>query len=74
MLVFAVCVFAALEAGAQSFAPQGWADGVKLNELVDTNPDPKIVEVTLVAQLADVEVAAGKLVHAWTYNGGLPAR
>jgi FtsP/CotA-like multicopper oxidase with cupredoxin domain len=72
IFVFAVCVFAALEAGAQSLAPQGWADGVKLNELADTNPDPKIVEVTLVAQLADVEIAPGKLVHAWTYNGGLP--
>ncbi len=59
-------------AQAQSFAPAGWADGVKLNELPDLNPDPNIVEVNLVAKLADVEVAPGKVVRAWTYNGGLP--
>jgi len=57
---------------AQSFAPAGWADGLRLNELPDTNTDPRIVEVTLTAKLADVEVAPGKRVHAWTYNGGLP--
>ena len=59
-------------AGKQSYAPAGWQDGVKLNELADRNPDPKIVEVDLVAKLSDVEVAPGKRVHAWTYNGGLP--
>jgi FtsP/CotA-like multicopper oxidase with cupredoxin domain len=26
----------------------------------------------LTARLADVEVAPGKVVHAWTYDGGLP--
>src|SRR5918994_706016 len=67
-----VCLLMPAMAAAQSFAPQGWADGVKLNELPDANPDPRIVEVTLTAKLADVEVAPGKVVHAWTYNGGLP--
>ena len=67
-----VCLLAPLSAAAQSYAPAGWADGVKLNELPDLNADPKIVEVNLVAKLADVEVAPGKTVHAWTYNGGLP--
>ena len=59
-------------AQAQSFAPAGWADGLKLSELIDKNPDPNIVEVDLIATLAEVEVAPGKRVHAWTYNGGLP--
>ena len=59
-------------AWAQSFAPPGWSDGLKLNEPADLNPDPRIVEVNLTAQLADVEIAPGKRVHAWTYNGGLP--
>lgn len=59
-------------AAAQSLAPAGWADGVKLAELPDLNPDPNIVEVNLVAKLAEVEVAPGKRVHAWTYNGGIP--
>lgn len=47
-------------------------DSVRLKEAVDRNPDPKIVEVDLTARLAAVEVAPGKQVTAWTYNGGLP--
>ena len=56
---------------AQSYAPAGWADDIKLNELVDRNPDPKIVEVDMTAKLADVQIG-GKTVHAWTYNGSIP--
>ena len=66
-----ICLLFANYAAAQSLAPAGWADGVKLPELVDRNPDPRIVEIDLVAQLADVDVD-GKTVRAWTYNGGLP--
>jgi FtsP/CotA-like multicopper oxidase with cupredoxin domain len=58
-------------AAAQSFAPPGWADDVKLVEPVDRNPDPRIVEIDLTAKLADVQID-GKVVHAWTYDGGLP--
>jgi hypothetical protein len=57
---------------SQSFAPPAWDERLKLNELVDSNADPKIVEVTLVAKLADVEIAPGKRVSEWTYNGWLP--
>ena len=64
-LASAVC------ASAQSFAPAGWADDLKLAELVDRNSDPAIVEVDMVAKLADV-IVDGKTVHAWTYNGTLP--
>jgi FtsP/CotA-like multicopper oxidase with cupredoxin domain len=67
-----VCLCLAAPAFAQPLAPAGWADGLKLNELADRNPDPTIVEIDLVAKLADVEVAPGKVVHAWTYNGGIP--
>src|SRR5687767_11754928 len=67
-----VCMLTAVSAAGQSDAPAGWSDGLKLNELLDTNPDPRIVEVTLTAELVEVEVAPGKRVHAWTYNGGLP--
>jgi FtsP/CotA-like multicopper oxidase with cupredoxin domain len=55
-----------------SLQPPDWDAGIRLAEVQDRNPDPRIVEVELVAQLADVEVAPGKRVHAWTYNGGLP--
>jgi len=59
-------------AAPASFAPSGWDRDVKLTEALDLNPDPNIVEIDLTARLADVEVAPGKKVHAWTYNGGIP--
>ena len=58
-------------AQSQSFAPEGWADSIKLTEAADRNPDPKIVEIDLVAKRADVQID-GRVVHAWTYNGGIP--
>jgi FtsP/CotA-like multicopper oxidase with cupredoxin domain len=70
-IILAVLLGLPAGAAAQSFAPAGWADDLKLNESPDRNPDPAIVEVDLTAQLADVQVD-GKTVHAWTYNGGLP--
>src|SRR5689334_12598222 len=70
-VALAVCLLVPGFASAQSFAPAGWADDFKLNEPADRNPDPKIVEIDLVAKLADVQID-GKTVHAWTYNGGLP--
>jgi FtsP/CotA-like multicopper oxidase with cupredoxin domain len=72
VLVVMSCVLLAAAARAQSLAPAGWAADLELNELADTNPDPKIVEVTMTAKLAEVEVAPGKRVRAWTYDGGLP--
>ena len=55
-----------------SLAPPGWDADLKLAELPDKNPDPKVIEIELTAKLASVEVAPGKQVKAWTYNGGLP--
>jgi FtsP/CotA-like multicopper oxidase with cupredoxin domain len=69
---FVLCLLAPALAAAQSFAPTGWDAGLKLNESVDANPDPKVVEVTLTARLAEVEVSPGKRAQAWTYDGGLP--
>ena len=54
------------------FAPAGWDAELKLPEAHDKNPDPKIVEVDIIAREADVEVAPGRKVHAFTYNGGIP--
>ena len=74
-----VCVFAlcasigfAVAAGAESLQPSGWDTGVKLVEAADTNPDPRIVELTLEARVASLEIAPGVRSDAWTYNGGLP--
>ena len=58
-------------ASAQSFAPAGWADQLALNTPEDHNPDPKIVEIDIVAKLADLTID-GKTAHVWTYNGGMP--
>jgi FtsP/CotA-like multicopper oxidase with cupredoxin domain len=54
------------------FAPPGWDRDLKLRELDDTNPDPRIVELTLTAKVASVDVGAETPVTAWTYDGGLP--
>jgi FtsP/CotA-like multicopper oxidase with cupredoxin domain len=51
--------------------PAGWDSNLKLAEAVDSNPDPGIVEVSLEARLADVNVG-GRTVKAWTYNGSVP--
>ena len=55
-----------------SYAPAGWDAGARLTEAPDRNPDPAVVEVDLTAKMADVEVAPGKRVKAWTYNGSIP--
>jgi FtsP/CotA-like multicopper oxidase with cupredoxin domain len=65
------CLLTPSLAPAQSLAPAGWANELRLNEPADRNPDPKIVEVDLTATLADVQVE-GKTVRAWTYDGGIP--
>ena len=62
---------AAADRGA-SLAPAGWDSGLKLKEPVDRNPDPSILEIYLAAKVAEVEVAPGLRVKAWTYDGGLP--
>src|SRR5687767_3169235 len=59
-------------ADAQSLQPAGWNDGLSLTEAEDTNPDPKIVEITLEARVTSLEIIQGVRTDAWTYNGGLP--
>ena len=69
---FAAIVLSATVVEAQTLQPAGWDAGVKLPEAVDTNPDPKIVEITLESRVAPLEIAPGVRTDAWTYNGGLP--
>ena len=71
LIALLVCLVVPAFASAQSYAPAGWADSLKLQEPADRNPDPKIVEIELVAKPADIQID-GKTVHAWTYNGGIP--
>jgi FtsP/CotA-like multicopper oxidase with cupredoxin domain len=65
-------VACAILALSPSPAPSGWADDLALAEATDTNADPTVVETTLTAREAEVEVAKGKRVRAWTYDGRLP--
>ena len=58
--------------GPSTAQPPGWDSNLKLAEAVDINPDPHVVEINLVARVAQVEIAPGKRVEAWTYDGGLP--
>jgi len=73
-VVLAACLLAApaFAATPGSLAPAGWDANVRLAEAADTNPDPHIVEVSLTAKVATVEVEPGKTVKAWTYDGHLP--
>jgi len=60
------------EAAKGSLQPEGWDAGLALRTAVDINSDPKIVEINLTARIARVEIADGRTVEAWTYDGGLP--
>lgn len=57
---------------AQSLQPRGWSDRAALVTLDDENPEPGIVEVSLDAREADIDVEPGVRVRAWTYNGSMP--
>ena len=74
-ITLASIVCAATAAQSQtppSFAPPGWDHGLALAEAHDKNPDSRIVEVDLTARIAEVEVAPGAKVRAWTYDGHIP--
>jgi FtsP/CotA-like multicopper oxidase with cupredoxin domain len=40
--------------------------------VTDTNPDPNIVETTLIAGEATVDIGGGVMAHAQTFNGQIP--
>ena len=55
-----------------SLQPAGWDASLRLAEPADLNPDPRVLEINLTAKVAEVEVAPGERVKAWTYEGLLP--
>ena len=71
-LSWMAAVPAAWAQAAQGYAPASWDASARLAEAPDTNPDPNVVEIDITAVIAEVEVAPGKTVRAWTYNGGIP--
>jgi FtsP/CotA-like multicopper oxidase with cupredoxin domain len=69
-----VTLFAAFVpfSAAESLQPEAWDSQIKPREAVDTNPDPRIVEVSIEAKIARVTIEPGLQVDAWTYNGDIP--
>src|SRR5690242_16081442 len=67
-LVVAVSQFPTLH--AQPDAPE--VTDLSLPAVTDLNPDPRILEINLTAEVAQVEVSPGRRAEAWTYNGTLP--
>jgi FtsP/CotA-like multicopper oxidase with cupredoxin domain len=65
-------LFASRASGQTTLEPDGWDAALRLKEAVDLNPDPHIVEINLEARIAGVEIAPGRRVNAWTYNGMIP--
>src|SRR3954452_23296128 len=47
-------------------------DAYSVPDVVDVNPDPDIVETTIVADKATVDIGHGITAHAQTYNGTIP--
>ena len=72
LLAFTLVLVFASFSTAQSLQPEGWDAEIKLREAIDTNPDPRIVEVNLEAKIARVTYEPGQEVEAWTYNGDIP--
>lgn len=47
-------------------------DPYAVPDVVDTNPDPNVVETSITAQLATVDIGNGVKANAETYNGTIP--
>lgn len=59
-------------ASAQRPQAEPWDTALALRTPRDLNPDPGVLEIELEALTAEVEVAPGRRIKAWTYNGSLP--
>ena len=57
---------------AASPPPEGYGLALALARATDTNRDPRVVEVTLEARLAEMEFLSGKRTAVWTYGGTVP--
>jgi FtsP/CotA-like multicopper oxidase with cupredoxin domain len=68
-----LCLSHGLTATAQpSLQPDSWDADLRLPEAMDVNADPHVVEITLEARVARIEIAADRSLEAWTYGGSVP--
>ncbi len=70
-IVAALLVFVAVRLTRPARATSG-GDPYSVPLIVDTNPDPNIVETTIVADEATVDVGNGVMANVQTFNGQLP--
>lgn len=52
--------------------PPGWDDAVRQVQADDLDPDPRVLEVELVAEVAALPIVEGTTTPAWTYGGAIP--
>jgi FtsP/CotA-like multicopper oxidase with cupredoxin domain len=71
LLLLTVSISGRTQPKSADIQPPDWNSNLKLPELPDLNPDPRIVEVNLDARIADVDLG-GKKVSVWTYGGTVP--
>src|SRR4029453_10765800 len=73
-LAAVACELPALQAAPDMQATQSKAPvtDLSLPTVPDLNPDPRILEINLTAEVARVEISPGRQAEAWTYNGMLP--
>ena len=55
-----------------SAQPQGWDDELRLTAPIDLDPDPNVIELDLVARVAEVSIVGVGPTRMWTYDGTVP--
>jgi FtsP/CotA-like multicopper oxidase with cupredoxin domain len=70
-LVLSASLLSLVILNAASQATSG-GDPYSVPVVADTNPDPNIVETTLTAENANVDIGNGVTAHAQTFNGQIP--
>lgn len=62
----------ARDAGSPPAVPVGWDRELALAPLADEDPAPDVVQVSLDARVARVQLGDGRSAEAWTYSGASP--
>lgn len=70
-LIAVVIGLEARQSAVDAAPPRGW-NLTAPPAAPDLNPDPRILEINLIAEVASVEISPGQRVAAWTYNGTIP--
>lgn len=71
MAILLVAVLFAVRPSGRALATSG-GDPYSVPVVVDTNPNPNIVETTITADEATVDIGNGVTAHAQTFNGQIP--